>query len=135
MLVCRARKREKAIELTAMGPLCARPIQFFRIFPLTADLRAHPKGKFIPDRLYRERYSRVLRKRTSVDPKKTTCMLYLQADHTFYDHYKSEVASIEVMTRHVQRVDFIYRYTGKMSKRQLTGYVSIETRIHCGIGR
>ncbi|OAD59782.1 Disintegrin and metalloproteinase domain-containing protein 10 [Eufriesea mexicana] len=63
------------------------------------------------DRLYRERYSRVLRKRTSVDPKKTTCMLYLQADHTFYDHYKSEEASIEVMTRHVQRVNFIYRYT------------------------
>ncbi|XP_033353105.1 disintegrin and metalloproteinase domain-containing protein 10-like [Bombus vosnesenskii] len=63
------------------------------------------------DRLYRERYSRVLRKRTSVDPKKTTCMLYLQADHTFFNHYKSEEASIEVMTRHVQRVNSIYRYT------------------------
>ncbi|XP_076396324.1 disintegrin and metalloproteinase domain-containing protein 10 isoform X4 [Megachile rotundata] len=63
------------------------------------------------DKLYRERYSRVLRKRTSVDPKKTTCMLYLQADHTFFDHYKSEEACIEVMTRHVQRVNSIYRYT------------------------
>ncbi|CAK9800445.1 Disintegrin and metalloproteinase domain-containing protein 10 [Anthophora quadrimaculata] len=63
------------------------------------------------DRLYRERYSRVLRKRTSVDPKKTTCMLYLQADHTFFSHYKSEEACIEVMTRHVQRVNSIYRYT------------------------
>ncbi|CAL7939204.1 unnamed protein product [Xylocopa violacea] len=63
------------------------------------------------DRLYRERYSRVLRKRTSVDPKKTTCMLYLQADHTFFNHYKSEEACIEVMTRHVQRVNSIYRYT------------------------
>ncbi|XP_076294427.1 disintegrin and metalloproteinase domain-containing protein 10 [Lasioglossum baleicum] len=63
------------------------------------------------DRLYRARYSRVLRKRTSVDPKKTTCMLYLQADHTFFDHYKSEEACIEVMTRHVQRVNSIYRYT------------------------
>ncbi|XP_076221572.1 disintegrin and metalloproteinase domain-containing protein 10 [Nomia melanderi] len=63
------------------------------------------------DRLYRARYSRLLRKRTSVDPKKTTCMLYLQADHTFYNHYKSEEACIEVMTRHVQRVNSIYRYT------------------------
>ncbi|XP_017885545.1 disintegrin and metalloproteinase domain-containing protein 10-like [Ceratina calcarata] len=63
------------------------------------------------DRLYRERYSKVLRKRTSVDPKKTTCMMYLQADHTFFDHYKSEEACIEVMTRHVQRVNSIYRYT------------------------
>ncbi|XP_053986021.1 disintegrin and metalloproteinase domain-containing protein 10-like [Hylaeus anthracinus] len=63
------------------------------------------------DRLYRARYSRVLRKRTSVDPKKTTCMLYLQADHTFFGHYKSEEACIEVMTRHVQRVNSIYRYT------------------------
>ncbi|XP_043250301.1 disintegrin and metalloproteinase domain-containing protein 10-like [Colletes gigas] len=63
------------------------------------------------DRLYRARYSRVLRKRTSVDPKKTTCMLYLQADHTFFNHYKSEEACIEVMTRHVQRVNSIYRYT------------------------
>ncbi|XP_046475650.1 disintegrin and metalloproteinase domain-containing protein 10 isoform X1 [Neodiprion pinetum] len=63
------------------------------------------------DKLYRERYTRVLRKRTSVDPKKTTCMLYLQADHTFFAHYKSEEACIEVMTRHVQRVNAIYRYT------------------------
>ena len=39
-------------------------------------------------------------------------MLYLQADHTFFNHYKSEEASIEVMTRHVQRVNSIYRYTG-----------------------
>ncbi|KAH0554943.1 hypothetical protein KQX54_014042 [Cotesia glomerata] len=59
----------------------------------------------------REKYLRS-RKRT-VDPKKTTCMLYLQADHTFVEHYKSEEACIEVMTRHVQRVNAIYRYTGK----------------------
>ncbi|XP_074114801.1 disintegrin and metalloproteinase domain-containing protein 10 isoform X2 [Cotesia typhae] len=57
----------------------------------------------------REKYLRS-RKRT-VDPKKTTCMLYLQADHTFVEHYKSEEACIEVMTRHVQRVNAIYRYT------------------------
>ncbi|KAI4501922.1 hypothetical protein M0802_003257 [Mischocyttarus mexicanus] len=63
------------------------------------------------DKLYRERYSRILRKRTSIDPKKTTCMLYLQADHTFFEHYKSEEACIEVMTRHVQRVNSIYRHT------------------------
>lgn len=73
---------------------------------------------FFHFRLYRERYSRLLKKQSTIDPKKTTCMLYLQADHTFFDHYKSEEACIEVMTRHVQRVNSIYRYTGAHSKRQ-----------------
>ncbi|XP_044018112.1 disintegrin and metalloproteinase domain-containing protein 10-like [Aphidius gifuensis] len=63
------------------------------------------------DNLFSEKYTRILRKRTLIDPKKTTCMLYLQADHTFFDHYKSEEACIEVMTRHVQRVNSIYQYT------------------------
>lgn len=48
-----------------------------------------------------------------VDPKKTTCMLYLQADHQFFSKYGTEEACIEVMTRHVQRVNVIYRNTGK----------------------
>ncbi len=52
------------------------------------------------------------RKRTLVDPKKTTCMLYLQADHLFYEKYGTEETCIEVMTRHVQRVNSIYRNTG-----------------------
>lgn len=50
----------------------------------------------------------------AVDPKKTTCMLYLQADHQFYTRYRTEEACIEVMTRHVQRVNSIYRNTGKV---------------------
>jgi len=44
------------------------------------------------------------------DKRKTTCMLYLQADHLFYEKMgRSEEACIEVMTRHVQRVNSIYR--------------------------
>ncbi|XP_060526356.1 disintegrin and metalloproteinase domain-containing protein 10 [Cylas formicarius] len=50
-------------------------------------------------------------KRATVDPKKTTCMLYLQADHQFFQKYGTEEACIEVMTRHVQRVNAIYRNT------------------------
>ncbi len=46
---------------------------------------------------------------SGVDPKKKTCMLYLQADHLFYRKMGSEEASIDVMTRHVQRVNSIYR--------------------------
>lgn len=53
------------------------------------------------------------RKRATVDPNKTTCMLYLQADHLFYKKYGSEEACIEVMTRHVQRVNAIYKATGE----------------------
>ncbi|XP_014254814.1 disintegrin and metalloproteinase domain-containing protein 10 isoform X1 [Cimex lectularius] len=50
-------------------------------------------------------------KRAAVDPKKTTCMLYLQADHLFFQKYGTEEACIEVMTRHVQRVNSIYKTT------------------------
>ena len=40
-----------------------------------------------------------------IDKKKKTCMLYLQADHLFYEAMGSEEACIETMTRHVQRVN------------------------------
>ncbi|XP_034948232.1 disintegrin and metalloproteinase domain-containing protein 10-like [Chelonus insularis] len=70
------------------------------------------KNKYLElDKQNSDKYLRIVKKRTSIDPNKTTCMLYLQADHTFFDHYKSEEACIEVMTRHVQRVNSIYRYT------------------------
>lgn len=49
-----------------------------------------------------------------VDARKTTCMLYLQADHLFFEKYGREETCIEVMTRHVQRVNSIYRNTGKI---------------------
>lgn len=55
------------------------------------------------------------RKRAIVDPRKTTCMLYLQADHLFFEKYGTEETCIEVMTRHVQRVNSIYRNTGLFS--------------------
>ncbi|XP_049820176.1 disintegrin and metalloproteinase domain-containing protein 10-like isoform X2 [Aethina tumida] len=54
---------------------------------------------------------RNVNKRATVDPKKTTCMLYLQADHHFFSKYGTEEACIEVMTRHVQRVNSIYKIT------------------------
>lgn len=63
------------------------------------------------DRVYRERYARHLHKRATVDPRKTTCMLYLQADHQFFSRYGTEEACIEVMTRHVQKVNSIYKHT------------------------
>ena len=48
------------------------------------------------------------------DKRKTTCMLYLQADHLFYEKMgRSEEACIEVMTRHVQGVNSIYRAVGQ----------------------
>lgn len=45
--------------------------------------------------------------------RKSTCMLYLQADHTFFQKLGSDEASIESITRHVQRANMIYRNTGK----------------------
>ncbi|KAK2704288.1 hypothetical protein QYM36_016626, partial [Artemia franciscana] len=49
------------------------------------------------------------KRRALIDPKKKTCMLYLQADHLFYNKMGSEEACIESMTRHVQRVNNIYQ--------------------------
>ncbi|KZC05932.1 Disintegrin and metalloproteinase domain-containing protein 10, partial [Dufourea novaeangliae] len=60
---------------------------------------------------YGDRIARHLHKRATVDPRKTTCMLYLQADHQFFARYGTEEACIEVMTRHVQRVNSIYKHT------------------------
>lgn len=51
--------------------------------------------------------------KSGFDKKKTTCMLYLQADHLFYEKMGSEEATIDVMTRHVQRVNSIYKEIGK----------------------
>ncbi|XP_032688531.1 disintegrin and metalloproteinase domain-containing protein 10, partial [Odontomachus brunneus] len=59
----------------------------------------------------KDRITRHLHKRATVDPRKTTCMLYLQADHQFFSRYGTEEACIEVMTRHVQRVNSIYKHT------------------------
>lgn len=46
--------------------------------------------------------------------RKSTCMLYLQADHTFFEKMGSDEASIEAITRHVQRANVIYRTTGEL---------------------
>ncbi|XP_055587566.1 disintegrin and metalloproteinase domain-containing protein 10 isoform X2 [Uranotaenia lowii] len=47
----------------------------------------------------------------SLYDRKSTCMLYLQADHTFSQKMGSDEASIEAITRHVQRANMIYRKT------------------------
>nr|XP_024217528.1 disintegrin and metalloproteinase domain-containing protein 10 [Halyomorpha halys] len=63
------------------------------------------------ENLFDEDFRAHVSKRAIIDPKKTTCMLYLQADHLFFQKYGTEEACIEVMTRHVQRVNSIYRNT------------------------
>ena len=58
------------------------------------------------------------RGKNKIDPKKRTCMLYLQADHLFYEQMGSEEAAIDVMTRHVQRVNSIYKEIGEKQIRK-----------------
>lgn len=65
----------------------------------------HPRTHWIDDQRHHDRH-------VVVDPKKTTCMLYLQADHLFFEKMKSEEACIDSMTRHVQKVNSIYKNTG-----------------------
>ncbi|XP_052863745.1 uncharacterized protein LOC128270386 [Anopheles cruzii] len=47
----------------------------------------------------------------SLYDRKSTCMLYLQADHTFFQKMGSDETSIEAITRHVQRANYIYSKT------------------------
>jgi disintegrin and metalloproteinase domain-containing protein 10 len=51
--------------------------------------------------------------KSSMNDRKSTCMLYLQADHTFFQKMGSNEASIETITRHVQRANTIYKVTGE----------------------
>lgn len=55
----------------------------------------------------------LLERSRAVFDKKSTCMLYLQADHTFFQKLGSDDASIEAITRHVQRANAIYKNTGE----------------------
>ncbi|XP_063989410.1 disintegrin and metalloproteinase domain-containing protein 10-like isoform X1 [Diachasmimorpha longicaudata] len=73
--------------------------------------REGKKSSYTALTIDRNRITRHLHKRATVDPRKTTCMLYLQADHQFFSRYATEEACIEVMTRHVQRVNSIYKHT------------------------
>nr|XP_029710125.1 uncharacterized protein LOC115256026 [Aedes albopictus] len=57
----------------------------------------------------------------SLYDRKNTCMLYLQADHTFFQKMGSDEASIEAITRHVQRANIIYRKTGEYQALLLYG--------------
>lgn len=65
-----------------------------------------------------------LKPATSGSPadRKSTCMLYLQADHTFFQKLGSDEASIESITRHVQRANMIYKNTGEEKKFHLKNY-------------
>lgn len=58
----------------------------------------------------------------SLYDRKSTCMLYLQADHTFYQKMGSEEASIEAITRHVQRANAIYKNTGEFILTSITSF-------------
>jgi disintegrin and metalloproteinase domain-containing protein 10 len=49
----------------------------------------------------------------AIDPMKTTCTMYLQADHLFYQKFDAdEDAVVEQLTQHVQAVNDIYRSIG-----------------------
>ena len=67
----------------------------------------------------RRHHDRKKKRRSTVDHRKTTCMLYLQADHLFYGKMGSEEACIETMTRHVQRVNSIYKNVGASSSSSI----------------
>ena len=48
------------------------------------------------------------------NPAKTTCTVYVQADHLFYQHFASNQETvIEQLTQHVQGVNLIYKPVGE----------------------
>lgn len=62
---------------------------------------------------------------SSLADRKSTCMLYLQADHTFFQKMGSDEASIEAITRHVQRANVIYKNTGESSGCSVQSLIKI----------
>lgn len=66
---------------------------------------------------------------SSTADRKSTCMLYLQADHTFFQKLGSDEASIEAITRHVQRANVIYKNTGKFKKPSSANLIKIPTDV------
>lgn len=69
----------------------------------------------------------------SLYDRKITCMLYLQADHTFFQKMGSDEASIEAITRHVQRANSIYKNTGECNKRYANRESKLEERVSLSI--
>ncbi|KAL7640869.1 UNVERIFIED_CONTAM: hypothetical protein RMT77_008006 [Armadillidium vulgare] len=85
------------------------------------------ENTFSPNSSYKRRY-----KRSVIDPKKTTCMLYLQADHLFFKQEGTEEACIDKITRHVQRVNNIYKVTDfdRDGKEDHIGFMIKRIKIH-----
>lgn len=78
--------------------------------PHQFNMNLNPKNDFID--------MHNLKPSTSLADRKSTCMLYLQADHTFFQKLGSDEASIEAITRHVQRANVIYKNTGELSGKR-----------------
>jgi disintegrin and metalloproteinase domain-containing protein 10 len=74
-----------------------------------SDLRDERQASIHDDHEHNTGY----RRRRAIDPTKTTCTLYIQADHLFYKKYgRNEERVIEQLTQHVQGVNQIYSIIG-----------------------
>ena len=63
---------------------------------------------------YTSQYPLPGRHKRGIDHQKTTCTLYVQADHLFYRKFGSNQETvIEQLTQHVQGVNEIYKKIGK----------------------
>ena len=72
------------------------------------DLLDHAKSR------YTSQYHVPGRHKRGIDNSKTTCTLYVQADHLFYRKFGSNQETvIEQLTQHVQGVNEIYKIIGK----------------------
>ena len=100
-------RRDTVVTGGGLGPSIGAP---YGEDSVNSDLLVHYMKPGLDE--FRSRRKPVFTKK-KFDPSKTTCMLYLQADHLFYNMMGSEEACIESMTRHVQRVNSIYQTTGK----------------------
>ena len=73
-------------------------------------------GVSLTDEGLKYEYLNFRSKRSTVDPRKTTCTLYVQADHLFYQKFDRNMETvIEQLTQHVQGVNDIYHKIGEFS--------------------
>lgn len=80
----------------------------------TAQGYPRPAARYDPDSFSNRYYFR--QQLRQVDPTKTTCTMYIQADHLFYEKFdRNEETVVEQLTQHVQGVNEIYRQIGWFS--------------------
>lgn len=113
--LCRSRQlHQRLLHSQRQETLLSRPR--LRRSWRSAEIYTDPGGRYDSGvDPFRERYAYHPPMHRPIDPLKTTCTMYIQADHLFFEKFDSnEDMVVEQLTQHVQGVNDIYRKIGEI---------------------